>query len=206
MNLIVDSDPVIELGVAETFVESDVPSYTGSYNVTPSAAQQTLATNGKKMNDDVTVGAVQAGSASTPATSITANPSLSFNSNTGVVSANVSASESVTPTVSEGYVSSGTAGTVSVSGFANMAIPTESAFSITPVASETAVAVVQGKYMLGDITINPATYAQSDEGKVVQNGALQAQSSQTVNDNGTYDTTLKNSVTVAIPSASGVSF
>lgn len=52
----------------------------------------------------------------------------------------------------------------------------------------------------------PNSYAASDEGKVVQSGALVSQSSQTVADNGTYDTTLKNQVTVAIPSASGVSF
>ena len=52
----------------------------------------------------------------------------------------------------------------------------------------------------------PNSYDAGDEGKVVSNGALAAQSSQTVTDNGTYDTTLKNSVTVAIPSASGVSF
>lgn len=52
----------------------------------------------------------------------------------------------------------------------------------------------------------PNTYAAGDEGKVVSNGALVSQSSQTVADNGTYDTTTKNSVTVAIPSASGVSF
>lgn len=52
----------------------------------------------------------------------------------------------------------------------------------------------------------PNSYAASDEGKVVQSGALVFQSSQTFTDNGTYNTTLKNSVTVAIPSASGVSF
>ena len=59
---------------------------------------------------------VASGSATTPATSITATPTISVNSTTGVVTASVSASQSVTPTVSAGYVSSGTAGTVSVSG------------------------------------------------------------------------------------------
>lgn len=56
------------------------------------------------------------GSATTPTTTITANPTISLNSTTGVVTATVSGSESITPTVSAGYVSSGTAGTVSVSG------------------------------------------------------------------------------------------
>lgn len=58
---------------------------------------------------------VAAGSATTPAISITANPSISVSSG-GLITASVSASQSVTPTVSAGYVSSGTAGTVSVSG------------------------------------------------------------------------------------------
>ena len=55
------------------------------------------------------------GSASTPATTVTANPTVSV-SNTGLVTATASATKSVTPTVSAGYVSSGTAGTITVSG------------------------------------------------------------------------------------------
>lgn len=59
---------------------------------------------------------IDAGSATTPATTITANPSISVDNATGVVTATVSGSQSITPTVSAGYVASGTAGTVSVSG------------------------------------------------------------------------------------------
>ena len=44
----------------------------------------------------------------------------------------------------------------------------------------------------------PNSYSSSDEGKVVSNGALVAQSSATYTENGTYDTTLKNSVTVNV--------
>lgn len=58
---------------------------------------------------------VSSGSATTPATSITANPAISVSSG-GLITASVSGSQSVTPTVSAGYVSSGTAGTVSISG------------------------------------------------------------------------------------------
>jgi len=57
---------------------------------------------------------VASGSATTPATSITANPSITA-SGSNIV-AQVSAQQNVTPTVSAGYVSSGTAGQVSVSG------------------------------------------------------------------------------------------
>jgi hypothetical protein len=58
---------------------------------------------------------VSTGSASTPATSITANPTITV-STAGLITASVTSSKSITPTVSTGYVSAGTAGTVSVTG------------------------------------------------------------------------------------------
>lgn len=44
----------------------------------------------------------------------------------------------------------------------------------------------------------PNTYAAGDEGKVVSSGELVSQGSQNIDQNGTYDTTLKNSVTVNV--------
>lgn len=44
-------------------------------------------------------------------------------------------------------------------------------------------------------------FSAQDEGKVVSNGALVAQGSQIVTENGTYDTTLKNEVVVNVQSA-----
>ena len=49
----------------------------------------------------------------------------------------------------------------------------------------------------------PNSYSAGDEGKVVNNGALVAQSSQTVTQNGTYDTTLKNEVVVNVSGGGG---
>ena len=51
----------------------------------------------------------------------------------------------------------------------------------------------------------PNSYAAGDEGKVVKNGALVAQTarSSSITQNGTYDTTDNNSVTVAVPAPSG---
>ena len=63
----------------------------------------------------VTVNAMPAGTAFTPATTITVTPVISVNSS-GVITATVSAVSSVTPTVSAGYVTSGTTGNVGVSG------------------------------------------------------------------------------------------
>ena len=57
------------------------------------------------------------------------------------------------------------------------------------------------------VTVNVAnTYAAEDEGKVVSGGALTAQSSVTVDDNGTYDTTLNDTVIVSILTPEGVWF
>ena len=47
----------------------------------------------------------------------------------------------------------------------------------------------------------PNSYTNSDEGKVVKNGALTAQTSTTKNANGTYDTTTIKQVTVSVPAS-----
>ena len=96
---------------------------TKTVSYTPTTSQQTdevTADTGfdglSKVN--VQVAAVPTGSASTPATTVTANPSINVNTSTGEITASVSASQSITPSVSPGYVSSGSAGTVDVSGSA----------------------------------------------------------------------------------------
>lgn len=59
------------------------------------------------------------------------------------------------------------------------------------------------KYASAEVNV-PNTYAAGDEGKVVNNGALVAQTAHaTVTQNGTVDTTLNNSVEVAVPEPTG---
>ena len=58
------------------------------------------------------------------------------------------------------------------------------------------------QYASAEVNV-PNTYAASDEGKVVQSGALVSQSSQTIDTNGTYDTTTKNEVVVDVQSGGG---
>ena len=94
--------------------------------------------------------AVASGSATTPATTITANPTISVSSG-GLITATVSASQSVTPTVSAGYVSSGTAGTVSVSGSNTSQLITKPAQTYTPTTTDQTIA--SGKYLTGTQTI-----------------------------------------------------
>ena len=98
--------------------------------------------------------AVSSGSATTPSTSITANPSISVSSG-GLITASVSASQNVTPTVSAGYVSSGTAGTVSVSGSNTSQLTTQAAQTIYPSSSDQTIN--SGRYLTGNQTIKAVT-------------------------------------------------
>ena len=97
---------------------------------------------------------VPSGSAKTPATTITANPTVSVNSS-GLITATVSKTQSVTPTVSAGYVSSGTAGTITVSGSGTSQLTTQAAQTIHP--STTDQTIASGKYMTGAQTIKAVT-------------------------------------------------
>lgn len=67
-------------------------------------------------------------------------------------------------------------------------------------ANGTGIDVAQ--YALADVSV-PNSYSQSDEGKVVSNGALVAQTSDTVTQNGTVDTTLINSLNVNVSGGGG---
>lgn len=86
--------------------------------VTPSTSSQTITKDSGYMAlETVTVNAMPSGSATTPATTITANPSTpTWDSSTSKYKITVSKTQSITPTVVAGYVASGTAGTITVSG------------------------------------------------------------------------------------------
>ena len=59
-------------------------------------------------------------------------------------------------------------------------------------------------YASAEISVNvPNSYSASDEGKVVSNGALVAQTSQNITANGTYDTTLNDEVVVNVSGGGG---
>ena len=111
---------------------------------------KTISASGTTDVTNYASASVASGSATTPATTITANPSISVSSG-GLITASVSASQSVTPTVSAGYVSSGTAGTVSVSGSNTSQLTTQAAQTITPTTTNQTIA--SGKYLTGVQTI-----------------------------------------------------
>lgn len=95
--------------------------------------------------------AINAGSATTPATSITTTPTITVSS-TGLVTAEANSSKSITPTVSAGYISSGTAGTVTASGSNTLQLSTQSAATINPTES-VQTAVASGKYTTGVVSV-----------------------------------------------------
>lgn len=94
---------------------------------------------------------VTAGSATTPATTITVTPNITI-SNSGLITASVSGSQGITPNVSAGYVSTGTSGTVTVSGSETEQMTTKGAATITPGTSNQTIAA--GTYLTGAQTVS----------------------------------------------------
>lgn len=174
--------------VARDYIEH--PAYEGPYSVTPSESAQTLSTNGNRMTDDVSVGAVpsdyvgsevprktsadltasgptvtapagyyasaaskdvQRGSVRVNNTGITANPSISVGSD-GKIRSTVSKVQAVSPSVTAGYVITGIAGNISVSGSSELQMTTQAAQTITPTTTDQTIA--SGTYLTGAQTIN----------------------------------------------------
>jgi len=94
---------------------------------------------------------VASGSATTPATTISVTPTITVNTTTGKITATVSGTQSVTPTVSAGYVASGTAGTITVSGSDDEQLTVKGATTYTP--GTTAQTIAAGTYLTGAQTI-----------------------------------------------------
>ena len=94
---------------------------------------------------------VASGSASTPASTITVTPSISVNSS-GLITATASGSKNITPTVSAGYITSGTAGKVAVNGSNTSQLSTQAGTTITP-SQTLQTAVTAGKYTTGAVNV-----------------------------------------------------
>lgn len=128
-------------------------------SVTVSASElvsgtKTISASGTTDVTNYKYASVADGSATTPSTSITANPTISVSSG-GLITASVSGSKNVTPTVRAGYVLSGTAGTVSVSGSNTEQLATQAATTYHP--STTDQTIASGKYLTGAQTIKAVT-------------------------------------------------
>lgn len=160
-----------ESGSSTTIVRLDVDS-SGTYT----------APTGTAYNPVV----VPSGSAQTPITVITAEPTISVNSS-GLITASVEASQSVAPTVVSGYITSGLSGTVSAIGSKTSQLSTQGATTITP-STQQQTAVASGKYTTGAITVDPIPSQY-----IIPSGTVNIVS------NGTVDVSQYASASVAVP-------
>lgn len=117
---------------------------------TPTTSVQTYTPTSGVYVSKVTVNAMPTGKAATPATTITAAPTISVSSS-GLITASASATKSVTPTITSGYVSSGTSGTITVSGSATKQLTTKAATTYTPTTANQTIAA--STYLTGVQTI-----------------------------------------------------
>ena len=134
-------------------VASATSGYTSAATISRSTSDQyiNIPTGYNTAGAYYKVNAVPNGSATTPTTTINAVPSLTVSAS-GLITAAIETSESITPTVVEGYVSTGTAGTVSVAGGVTRQLTTKGAATITPGTTNQTIA--SGTYLTGTQTIS----------------------------------------------------
>lgn len=192
--LVISADPeTAQISAGSQIVTEyiECPVYEGPTEVTPSEEEQTLLTEGYRLESDVTISAipsdyvgsgiphehsedltasgatvsapagyyeeavskaVQSGSVSVPDITITADPSIQLASGTGLIRASVFTSKSISPSVNEGYVTSGESGAVTVSGEKSLSLNTVSGSTITPTESEQ-TAVDAYKWTTGEVKV-----------------------------------------------------
>lgn len=159
------SKSVASMSLPTTTASSATSGYTSKATIGRSTSDQyiNIPTGYNASGAYYKVSAVANGSAQTPATGITANPTINVDTSTGLITATTSVTKSVTPTVSAGYVSSGTAGTITVSGSNSKQLTVTAAQTVTPTESEQ-TAVAADRYTIGTVKVGaiPSTYVGSE--------------------------------------------
>lgn len=181
--------------------------------VSPSTSKQTITADSEYTGlGTVTINAMPSGSASTPATTITANPTLSTSYTSGSgYKMTVSKTQSITPTVSAGYVSAGTAGTVTVTGTAYVAQSAITNNTTLPSGSTSSGTINAGSYIKIGAGYYPTDRYYVAQVQTQTNGSVTAPStisgtSATVSHSGTTLTLAKTiSVTPNVTTAGYIS-
>lgn len=137
----------------------NIPTRTAS-NLTVSGATVTVPSG---YYSSQATKSVATGAASTPDTTIITDPTITV-SDSGLITATDSTTSLITPSVSAGYISSGTAGTITVSGSHTYQLTTQAAKTVTPTKSSQ-TAVTSRKFTTGDITVAaiPAEYITTSD-------------------------------------------
>ena len=214
--LSVDSSSAVSMTVSEAFIDRGGAAIQNNKNAAPSTSQVVVTPDeGFDGMAKVTVAAMPQGALSPI--------DIDFNDNTGTFTAEARVGTS-------GYISDSAfvgggflldtqeAATITPSNVQQQAVAahkyTKGAVVVDPIPSEyiiptgTKNITANGNaqdvkaYEKVDVSV-PNSYSASDEGKVVSNGALVAQTSDTVTTNDTYDTTLINSLTVNVSGGGG---
>lgn len=194
----------------------------GASSITPTESAQTAVPSGKYTTGDTTVNAIPSDYVGSGVTRRSGTDLSASGATVSVPSGFYaeSASKAVAsgaegiPSASKGAVSnhavSITPSVTNTEGYINGGTKTGDPIAVTASeldsGSKNITANGNGQDVVGyaEVDVNvPNSYSASDEGKVVSNGALTAQTSATYTDNGTYDTTLKNSVTVNVSGGGG---
>lgn len=165
---------------------STTVSYKGQTLTTVSNDTKTLLTEGKYLEDDLTLTDVSGSGATLITKNVSANGTYNASSDSadGYSQVNVAVPNTYTNADEGKVVSDG-------------ALVAQTSKSINSNGTHSTVTNNQV------VVAVPNSYSQSDEGKVVSNGALVAQTSDTVTANDTYDTTLINSLTVNVSGGGG---
>lgn len=115
---------------------------------------------------------IGAGSAFPPAVTITKAPTIGVNTS-GVVTASYNGSSSITPTITSGYVSQGTAGTISTTGTSTYQLTSKAAATYYPSTADQTIASQRwlvGNQTIKSVTTSNLTAENIAEGVVVEVG------------------------------------
>lgn len=94
---------------------------------------------------------VSAGSVAVPGAMVSSGPKITV-SNTGLITTTASASISVSPTITSGWVTSGTSGIINFAGTSSLQLSTQAAATVAPTENEQ-TAVASGKYTTGIVKV-----------------------------------------------------